>query len=71
MIITFEPLHESHFPLLLKWLETAHVKKWWDQDLTYTLELVHEKYSSYIKGYKLVDGQQKSIQGFIIHKNQG
>ena len=70
MIITFEPLHESHFPLLLKWLETPHVKKWWDQDVTYTMDLVREKYSSYVKGYKLVDGQQKSIQGFIIHNNQ-
>ena len=70
MIITFEPLHESHFPLLLKWLETPHVKKWWDQDVTYTMDLVREKYSSYIKGYKRVDGQQKPIQGFIIHNNQ-
>lgn len=32
MTITFEPLHESHFPLLLKWLETSHVKKWWPAD---------------------------------------
>jgi|GEM_PF-384290 len=70
MKITFVPLAESHFPLLLKWLETPHVKKWWDQDVTYTLELVREKYSSYIKGYKLVDGQQKPIQGFVIHSNQ-
>ncbi|SPM44704.1 Bifunctional AAC/APH [Orientia tsutsugamushi] len=70
MKITFVPLAESHFPLLLKWLETPHVKKWWDQDVTYTLELVKEKYSLYVKGYKLVDGQQKPIQGFIIHNNQ-
>jgi GNAT superfamily N-acetyltransferase len=70
MTITFEPLNESHFSLLLKWLEAPHVKKWWDQDVTYTLELVHKKYSSYVKGYKLVDGQQKPIQGFIIHNNQ-
>ncbi|MDX1924068.1 MAG: GNAT family N-acetyltransferase [Rickettsiaceae bacterium] len=70
MAITFEPLHESHFPLLLKWLEAPHVKKWWDQDVTYTLELVREKYSSYIKGYKLVDGQQKPIQAFIIYREQ-
>ena len=70
MAITFEPLHESHFPLLLKWLEAPHVKKWWDQDVTYTLELVREKYSSYIKGYKLVDGVPQPIQGFIIHNNQ-
>jgi hypothetical protein len=70
MTISFESLHESHFPLLLKWLETPHVKKWWDQDMRYTLDLVREKYSSYVKGYKLVDGQQKPIQGFIIHNNQ-
>lgn len=34
MAITFETLHESHFTLLLKWLETPHVKKWWDEDVT-------------------------------------
>lgn len=70
MTITFKPLHESHFPLLLKWLEAPHVKKWWDQDVTYTMELVREKYSSYVKGYKLEGGAQKPIQGFIIHNNQ-
>ena len=70
MKITFTPLAESHFPLLLKWLEAPQVKAWWDQDVTYALDLVHEKYSSYVKGYKLVDGQQKPIQGFIIHHNQ-
>lgn len=70
MKITFVPLAESHFPLLLKWLEGRHVKAWWDQNRTYTLDLVHEKYSSYVKGYKLVDGQQKPIQAFIIHNNR-
>lgn len=70
MTITFEPVHESHFPLLLKWLETPHVKKWWDQDVAYTLNLVREKYSSYVKGYKLINGAQIAIQCFIIHNNQ-
>ncbi|MDX2050728.1 MAG: GNAT family N-acetyltransferase, partial [Rickettsiaceae bacterium] len=70
MTITFKPLNESHFPLLLKWLESPHIKKWYDQDVRYTLELVHEKYSSYIKGYKLEGGVQRPIQGFIIHNNQ-
>ena len=69
MTITFETLHESDFPLLLKWLEAPHVKAWWDQGVTYTLESVKEKYSSYIKGYKLINGAQKPIQGFIIHNN--
>ena len=67
---TFTPLAESHFQLLLKWLETPHVKKWWDQDVTYTMDLVHAKYSSYVEGYKLVDCVQKPIQGFIIHHKQ-
>lgn len=38
--------------------------------MTYTMDLVKEKYSSYVKGCKLVDGQQRPIQGFIIHNNQ-
>ncbi len=66
MTITFQPLNESYFQLLLKWLEAPHVKKWWDQDVTYTMDLVREKYSSYVKGYKFIDGIQKPIQGFII-----
>lgn len=70
MTITFKPLNESHFTLLLKWLEVPHVKKWWDQDVTYTMDLVREKYSSYVKGYKFVDGQQKPIKGFIIYSDQ-
>jgi hypothetical protein len=67
MKITFSPLAESHFPLLRKWLETPHVKKWWDQDVMYTIDLLKEKYNSYIKGYKLVHARQKPIQGFIIN----
>ena len=70
MTITFKPLNESYFPLLLKWLESPHVKKWWDQDVTYTMDLVHEKYNSYIKGYKLEGGVQKLIQAFIIYSDQ-
>ena len=70
MHIIFEPLNVSHFPLMLTWLELPHVKKWWDQDVTYTMDLVREKYSSYVKGYKFVDGQQKPIKGFIIYSDQ-
>jgi len=33
MNTTFQPLAISHFPLLLQWLETPHVKAWWDQDV--------------------------------------
>lgn len=70
MTISFERLQESHFPQLLRWLEKPHVKKWWDQDVAYTIDLVREKYSSYIKGYKLEGENQKSIHAFIIYNNQ-
>jgi len=66
MNITFEPLASSHFPLLLKWLETPHVKAWWDRDVVWTLELIRQKYSSYIKGYKLEKDKPKEIHAFII-----
>ena len=66
MKISFTPLQESHFLLLLKWLEVPHVKEWWDPEVKWTLETIHEKYASYVKGYKLVDGVRKEIHGFII-----
>ncbi|MBP9876858.1 MAG: GNAT family N-acetyltransferase [Alphaproteobacteria bacterium] len=67
--LTFKPLSESHFPLLLKWLEAPHVKKWWDRGIAYTLDLVTEKYGDYVKGYKAVDGAQKPIEAFVICAN--
>jgi len=66
MNISFTPLQESHFPLLLKWLEEPHVKEWWDPEVKWTLESVQAKYTTYVKGYKLVDGARKEIHGFII-----
>jgi aminoglycoside 6'-N-acetyltransferase len=68
--ITFEPLNESHFPLMLKWLESPHIKRWWDQDVVYTLDLVKEKYMSYVKGYKQVSGSNKPIRAYIINVAQ-
>ena len=53
MNIIFKPLGEADFPLLLKWLEKSHVKAWWDPDILWTLELIKEKYSDYVKGYKI------------------
>jgi len=68
MTITFEPLHESHFPLLLKWLEASHVKKWYDKDVAYTLDSVREKYGPRIQSLRAegVAIQNKAIQSFII-----
>jgi aminoglycoside 6'-N-acetyltransferase len=35
----------------LKWLETPHVKAWWDQEIMWTPALIQAKYTSYVKGY--------------------
>jgi len=67
MIITFNPLQEVHFSLLLKWLETPHVKGWWDQDIQWTHELIKEKFGSYVQGYKVEQGIKKPIQAYIIY----
>jgi aminoglycoside 6'-N-acetyltransferase len=73
MTIAFIPLAQSHFPLLLKWLETPHVKAWWDKDVTWTFELIEEKYGHYVKGYKRLKlkGQviEKPVHAFIIALN--
>ncbi len=66
MNIKFIPLSESHFPLLLKWLEMSHVKAWWDRNVDWTPELIDEKYASYVKGYKLENGVAKEISAYII-----
>lgn len=66
MNITFEPLAESHFPLLLKWLEAPHVKAWWDTDVEWTEKLISEKYSPYVNGYKIQNGEAKKLEAYII-----
>ncbi len=70
MPLVFLPLQESHFSLLLKWLEAPHVKAWWDQDVHWTPELIKNKYKNYGKGFKRLDFQgyliEKPIHAFII-----
>ncbi|KTD67542.1 GNAT family acetyltransferase [Legionella santicrucis] len=66
MKITFVHLTESHFSLLLKWLEEKHVKTWWDPDVHWTDELIFKKYADYVKGYKLAHGTPKPIYPYII-----
>ena len=67
MKIEFKSLVEAHFPLMLKWLKTPHVKLKWDREISYTEDLVKEKYVSYVKGYKLENGEKKPISAFIIY----
>ena len=66
MLINFLPLHPSHFPLLLKWLETPHVKRWWDADIAWTQALIEEKYGDYVQGYKIMEGVAKPLKACII-----
>ena len=57
--------------MLLKWLETPHVKQWYDQDIKWTEELIKNRYKNYTQGYKILnlkDGItiKKPIYAFII-----
>ncbi len=47
-------------------VEEPHVKAWWDHDIHWTLKLIQKKYQSYVKGYKLKNGEAKAIRAFII-----
>jgi len=38
--ISFRNLSGQDFPLFLKWLETTHVKVWWDSELVWTVKEV-------------------------------
>jgi len=67
MELEFIPLTKQHFPLLLKWLKLAHIKKWWDPDAVHTIESIRDKYSSYINGYKVEEGVERPISAFIIN----
>ncbi len=66
MDITFKPLQTDHLPLLFQWLEKPHVKAWWDPDVQWTMELIHEKFGTYVDGYNLEDGVKKPLQAFIV-----
>ncbi len=66
MNITFIPLGCDHFPLLVQWLNSEHVKAWWDQGIIWNLELIQQKYHSYTQGYKWEGGIKKPIHGYII-----
>ncbi|WP_338481462.1 hypothetical protein [Wolbachia endosymbiont (group A) of Nomada hirtipes] len=44
--ITFKALKEEHFLLLLKWLETPQVKRWW---INWTPELIEKNMTTMLK----------------------
>jgi hypothetical protein len=48
-IVSFRKLVPTYYPLLLKWLQTSHVKEWWN-DGDDTLEKVARHYQPDDKG---------------------
>lgn len=67
MQIQFIPLAESHLPLLWKWLEAPHVKAWWDQDVTYTLDLVQQKFGKHLHGMPMSSTSNKLTYAYIVY----
>lgn len=65
--ISFKPLVYGHLPTLQQWLESPHVKAYWDRDIDWTDQLILDKYGTYIEGYKMVDGIKLPLEAFIIY----
>ncbi len=68
--ISFLPLSTEHFSLLYQWLQVPHVSKWWTEGKTLSKEDVEHKYASYVRGYKIENGEKKAIHPFIIQLKQ-
>ncbi|MFV9839631.1 MAG: hypothetical protein AB8U09_04050 [Rickettsia aeschlimannii] len=47
-----------------------HIKLWWDKDIEWSLELIEQKYSSYVRGYKLENNEPKNIHAYIIEADR-
>lgn len=62
----FTPLQPIHFPLLVKWMNTDHVSRWWGENRHWSLEDITQKYETYCKGYKVIGHLTKPIHAFII-----
>lgn len=51
--IEFKTLEKEHFPLLHRWLNEPHVKRWYNENIDLSrIEAVIEKYTPYINGVK-------------------
>jgi len=68
-MISFKTLDEKDFPLLLKWLTTDHVRKYWEPDIDWTLEKIVEKYSIREKIYMFIIYNNAEPIGFIQYYN--
>ncbi len=66
MNIKFYKLTKSDFDLLLNWHEESHVKEWYDTQIIYTKELIEEKYTDYLRNFKIEDNQKKEIFSYVF-----
>jgi len=57
--IEFVPLTEKHLRLLHQWFLTPHVKKWYARDVSYTPQMIEDKYLPRIK-------DNKNIPNYIV-----
>lgn len=69
MAINFIVLNESHFPLIHRWLQEPHVKKWWKDKEFESLASIENKYKGYIENHNgvfafIICNDDKEI-GFI------
>ncbi len=65
--VSFKPLAPEHFFILQEWMNTPHVNNRWGENRYWTVEEIEAKYQSYVDGYKIIEGKQKQIKGFIIY----
>jgi RimJ/RimL family protein N-acetyltransferase len=62
----FNSLAADHLPLLHRWMQEPHVSQYWNEGKSWSLQDIEEKYSSYILGYKISQGEKKAIFPFVI-----
>lgn len=66
MNINFLSFKKSDLPLMLQWLESLHVKQWWDQDIVYTMDLIKEKFGQHVHGIAISNDLRKITYAYII-----
>ena len=53
--INFRPLVKTDLPMLHRWLETPHVKEYWDSDIQWTESLIQQKFGTEREGINFPD----------------
>lgn len=67
--VTFYPLERTHFPLLVRWLNTQHVHLIWGGHERWTPVNVAQKYGSYVDGYAFDGEKRRPIFAYVFAIN--